>query len=167
MPAIAGYDDQSGEQMGQTRWFGRVCVEGPGLDSRCRRSYYFFHLFGRTVLRRDNEMLKTIFVILLTTLSASVLGQTSTTPQPTLEEVQQWARYAREQLKDAELKAQAAEKNDKLAKKRFEEAKAQADQSAKELENVQAQLTKAKERHDRAYQELKRTHDALEARKQQ
>ena len=112
-------------------------------------------------------MLKTIFVIMLTTLSASALAQTSTTPQPTLEEVQQWARYAREQLKDAELKAQTAEKNDKVAKKRFEEAKAQADQSAKELENAQTQLTKAKERHDRAYQELKRTHDALEARKQQ
>jgi hypothetical protein len=114
-------------------------------------------------------MLKIICMIVLAMLAGGALAQTSSAPPPvSLDVAQQRARFAREQLLDAERKAQAAEQKDKAARKRFDEAKSQADQSSKELQEAQAQFARARERHDQAYQELKRAHGALqESNKQQ
>ena len=130
-------------------------------------SPYISNLQARCKFGRDNEMLKTIFVFVLTLVAAGALAQTSNAPL-SLEVAQQRSRFALEQMAAAERKVQVAEKKDKAANKRFDEAKAQAEQTARELQEAQAEFAKTRERHDQAYQDLKRAHDAFqESNKQQ
>jgi hypothetical protein len=106
------------------------------------------------------NMLKTVLMIVSMGLAANTMAQ-STAPL-SLEVAQQRARFARDQMGDAESKLRAADKKDQIARKRLDEAKAKADQAAKALQDAQAAFESARERHDRAYQDLKRAHDAMQ-----
>ena len=107
-------------------------------------------------------MFKILLITALVILPCETFAQTSSAP-PSLEVAQQRARFAREQLAEAERKAQVAQTKDQTAQKRLEEAKVQAEQTAKVLQEALAVSAKARERHDQAYQDLKRAHDAMQS----
>jgi len=106
-----------------------------------------------------DNMLKTVLMIALMAFAANTMAQ-SNAPL-SLEVAQQRARFARDQMSDAESKVRVAEKKDQIAKKHLDDAKIQADQAAKALEEAQAAFVAARENHDRAYQDLKRVHDSM------
>ena len=108
-----------------------------------------------------SPVVQIICTVMLTLLAAPVPAQSGEAPVP-LEAAQQRARFAREQMLEAQRNADSAENRDRSARKRLEQAKAEAEEAAKRLEQAQADLVKARARHDQAYQELKRAHDALQ-----
>ena len=105
-------------------------------------------------------MRKTVLMIAFMTTVAGALAQTGNVLP--LEVAQQRARFAREQMADAQRTVKAAQKRDQVAKKRVEEAKAQAELAAKALQDAEAAFAQARGRHDQAYQDLKRAHDAMQ-----
>ena len=111
-------------------------------------------------LRAQSVMVKYIFVIALTVISPGSQAQKDTAPL-SLEVAQQRARFAREQMAEAQRDLQTAQKMDAAAQKRLEEVRLQSEQSAKRLLDAQAQFDKARHAHDAAYQELKRAHEAF------
>jgi len=104
-------------------------------------------------------------------------AQTAETPILTVEQAQQRAQYAREQMTAAERKVRAAEKKEQAAYKElesaqkrmegaqraYEEAKMRAEQATQASRAVQAEFDQARVRHQVEYQNLKRAHDAAEA----
>jgi len=108
-----------------------------------------------------SRILVTVWAVMLAMNALPAAAQTSTAPV-SLEVAQQRARFAREQMLEAERIAESAERRDRSAKKRLEQAKAEADEAAKKLEQAQADLASARARHDQAYEALKRAHEALQ-----
>jgi chromosome segregation ATPase len=108
---------------------------------------------------------------------AFAFAQTAETPILTVEQAQQRAQYAREQMTAAERKVRAAEKKEQAAYKElasaqkrmedaqraYEEAKMRAEQSTQASRAIQSEFDQARARHQVEYQNLKRAHDAAEA----
>ena len=110
-------------------------------------------------------------------IAAVAIAQTAETPVLTVEQAQQRAQYARDQMIAAERKVRTAEKKEQAAYKElesaqkrmedaqraYEEAKGRAEQATQASRAVQAEFDQARARHQQEYQNLKRAHDAAEA----
>ena len=110
-------------------------------------------------------------------VALAALAQTAETPILTVEQAQQRANYAREQITAVERKVRAAEKKEQAAYKEleaaqkrmedaqraYEEAKVHAERATQASRAVQAEFDQARARHQQEYQNLKRAHDAAEA----
>jgi len=117
-------------------------------------------------------------------VALAALAQTAETPILTVEQAQQRANYAREQITAVERKVRAAEKKEQAAYKEleaaqkrmedaqkriedaqraYEEAKMRADQATQASRAVQTEFDQARAKHQQEYQNLKRAHDAAEA----
>ena len=110
-------------------------------------------------------------------IAVTAFAQSAETPILTVEQAQQRAQYAREQMTAAERKVRAAEKKEhaaykdlEAAQKRmedaqraYEEAKVRAEQATQASRAVQAEFDQARAKHQLEYQNLKRAHDAAEA----
>ncbi len=110
-------------------------------------------------------------------IAQAAFAQTAETPILTVEQAQQRAHYAREQITAVERKVRAAEKKEQAAYKElesaqkrmeeaqraYEEAKVHAEQATQASRAVQAEFDQARARHQQEYQNLKRAHDAAEA----
>lgn len=110
-------------------------------------------------------------------IAVTAFAQTAETPILTVEQAQQRAQYAREQMTAAERKVRTAEKKEQPAYKElesaqkrmedaqraYEEAKMRAEQATQASRAVQSGFDQARARHQQEYQNLKRAHDAAEA----
>jgi len=113
----------------------------------------------------------------LTIIAVTAFAQTAETPILTVEQAQQRAQYARDQMTAAERRVRAAEKKEQAAYKElesaqkrmedaqraYEEAKLRAEQATQASRTTQAEFDQARARHQQEYQNLKRAHDAAEA----
>jgi hypothetical protein len=110
-------------------------------------------------------------------IALTAFAQSAETPILTIEQAQQRALYAREQMTAAERKVRAAEKKEQAAYKdleaaqkrmedaqrAYEEAKVRAEQATQASRAVQVEFDQARAKHQQEYQNLKRAHDAAEA----
>ncbi|HEV8646447.1 MAG TPA: hypothetical protein VGR01_12865 [Burkholderiales bacterium] len=110
-------------------------------------------------------------------ITVTAFAQTAETPILTVEQAQQRAQYAREQMTAAERKVRTAEKKEQAAYKEleaaqkrmedaqraYEETKVRAEQATQASRAVQGEFDQARARHQQEYQNLKRAHDAAEA----
>lgn len=110
-------------------------------------------------------------------IAGTAIAQTAEAPILTVEQAQQRAQYAREQMTTAERKVRAAEKKEQAAYKdleaaqkrmedaqrAYEETKMRAEQATQTSRSVQVEFDQARAKHQLEYQNLKRAHDAAEA----
>src|SRR4026209_2796426 len=114
----------------------------------------------------EQKMVRFLVAGALMICSAFVFAQTAETPILTVEQAQQRAQYAREQMTAAERRVRAAEKKEQAAYKdlesaqkrmedaqrAYEEAKMRAEQGTQAARAVQTEFDQARARHQVEYQ---------------